>query len=74
MTDKELLFKVSGGIKRLRIEKGFRSSERFAECFGLNRVSYHRLESGSNTTLKTLNKILTIHELTFKEFCEQEIR
>ena len=74
MTDKELLFKISGGIKRLRIEKGFKSYMTFAKVAGMHHNQYYRMECGENMTLKTLNKVLNAHNLTFKQFSEQELK
>ena len=73
MTDEELFFKISGGLIRLRRNAGFKSAVNFANVVGMNRTCYHRAESGKNMNLKTLNKILLAHNLTFKEFCEREL-
>jgi transcriptional regulator with XRE-family HTH domain len=60
--------KVSEKIKKLRIEKGYSSYETFANDFELDRKQYWRIENGSNITLKTLERILSIHEISAKEF------
>ena len=70
-TEREILKnieEVAQKIRKLRIEKGFSSSENFANAFELNRVQYWRIEKGHNITLKTLFKILQIHNLTPEEF------
>ena len=69
--DKELdkeIFQVAEKIKTLRKGKGYTSYETFAFDFNINRVQYHRIEKGQNITLKTLIKILKIHNLTIQDF------
>jgi DNA-binding XRE family transcriptional regulator len=65
--DKEIL-QVAEKIKALRIEKGSTSYENFAFTHDINRVQYYRIEKGQNITLKTLIKVLKIHNLTLQEF------
>lgn len=65
--DKTIL-KIAEKIKILRKEKGFTSYESFAFEHEINRVQYFRIEKGQNITLKTLIKVLRIHNLTLKEF------
>lgn len=55
-------------LKKLRIEKGYRSYETFAYEHELPRVQYWRMEKGTNFTLKNLLKILEIHEISIGEF------
>lgn len=59
---------IAEKIKTLRKEKGFTSHETFAYENDLNRVQYWRVEAGKNITLKTLLKILAIHNLSLEEF------
>jgi transcriptional regulator with XRE-family HTH domain len=66
-SDKTIL-KIAEKIKFLRKEKGFTSYESFAFEHEINRVQYFRIEKGQNITLKTLIKVLRIHNLTLKEF------
>lgn len=69
--DKEIDSKISQiaeKIKLLRKEKGFTSYETFAFEYDINRVQYWRIEKGNNITLKTLIKVLAIHNLTLNEF------
>lgn len=73
MADKELIIsenlkKVAQRIRQLRIDSGYSSYETFAFDKEINRVQYHRMEKGSNITLKTFFKILQIHNLTVEEF------
>ncbi|HRS67126.1 MAG TPA: helix-turn-helix transcriptional regulator [Paludibacteraceae bacterium] len=62
------LIDIGNRIKRLRIDKGYSSAEIFAYEHELNRVSYWRIERGSNLTLSTLLRILDIHNLSLQEF------
>ncbi|MDV6169372.1 helix-turn-helix transcriptional regulator [Flavobacterium sp. DG1-102-2] len=59
---------IAEKIKTLRKEKGFTSHETFAFEHELNRVQYWRVEAGKNITLKTLLRILAIHDLSLEEF------
>lgn len=65
--DPEIL-KIANKIKALRIKNGYSSHETFAWDNNLNRVQYWRIENGSNITLKTLLKILDIHNISLSEF------
>lgn len=60
--------KIANKLKQLRKEKGYNSYENFAFENNLNRVQYWRIESGQNITLKTLLKVLKIHEISLAEF------
>lgn len=70
-SDKEIdeqIQKIATKIKKLRKEKGFTSYETFAFEHDINRVQYWRIEKGQNITLKTLLKVLDIHEITLSVF------
>ncbi|MBS1488013.1 MAG: helix-turn-helix transcriptional regulator [Bacteroidetes bacterium] len=67
-TEEEWLFLISNRIKELRKECGYTSYENFALDNGLDRKQYWRIENGTNLTIKTLIKILTIHNLTLDKF------
>lgn len=62
---------ISVKLKELRKDLGYTSYETFALDHGLDRKQYWRIENGSNITIKTLIKILEIHDrdlaLFFKE-------
>lgn len=60
--------KIANKLKELRKDKGYNSYENFAFDNNLNRVQYWRIESGQNITLKTLLKVLKIHEISLAEF------
>lgn len=55
-------------IKFLRINAGYKSYEVFAWENNLSRIQYWKMEKGTNCTLKSLHKVLSIHNLTYKEF------
>lgn len=59
---------IADKIKQLRIKAGYSSHENFAWEHELSRVQYWRVESGANITLKTLLRILDIHNLTLEDF------
>ncbi|MBI2258363.1 MAG: XRE family transcriptional regulator [Flavobacteriia bacterium] len=63
-----LQYKVSKKIKNLRIINGYTSYETFANDYDLDRKQYWRIENGSNITLKTLDKILSIHKISVSDF------
>lgn len=65
----ETLAAIGERIHELRIEKGYKSHEQFAQDFDLPRIQYWRIEKGkSNLTMRSLFKILSIHNLTFEDF------
>ena len=67
-TDKRIGL-VSAKIKSLRLQAGYTSAQRFAYDKELDRVQYWRVESGTtNITLKTLLKILDIHNISLGDF------
>ena len=62
------LIQLGKRIKELRISAGYKSYEVFAWENNLSRIQYWKMEQGTNCTLKSLNKILKIHQLSFNEF------
>lgn len=62
------LEEIAGKLKQLRKDKGYSSYETFAYDNSLNRVQYWRIENGQNITLKTLLKILSIHNISIEDF------
>ncbi len=59
---------VSTKLKELRKDRGYTSYETFALDNGLDRKQYWRVENGSNITIKTLVKILEIHDRSLPSF------
>lgn len=64
----DTILQIAEKIKTLRKEKGFTSYESFAFEHEINRVQYFRIEKGQNITIKTLIKVLAIHNLTLQQF------
>ena len=67
-SEEEWIALVAARLKQLRIEKGYSSYETFALYHGLDRKQYWRIESGSNITLKSLIKILALHDKELSDF------
>ena len=55
-------------IKKLRLEAGFSSYEVFADKNKLSRIQYFKMEKGTNFTLKSLDRILNIHDIGIVNF------
>jgi transcriptional regulator with XRE-family HTH domain len=69
VSNQDLLKEVGSRLTELRKQKGFKSHESFALAYDLPRVQYWRLEKGkANFTIKTLVKILAIHEIELEDF------
>jgi transcriptional regulator with XRE-family HTH domain len=75
MDCKSLVLKQIGKrFQYLREEKGFSSYERFAIEYDLSRMHYWQIEKGKvNITIKTLEKLLEIHEISIEHFFEIDI-
>lgn len=62
---------ISRVFLNLRKKKGYSSYESFAHDHDLPRAQYWRVETGRhNLTLRTLIKLLIIHNLTLSEFVD----
>lgn len=58
---------------QLRIKNGHKSYESFALGNELSRMQYWRIEKGkTNLTIKSLTRILNIHNITIDEFFRKE--
>ncbi|MFD2788030.1 XRE family transcriptional regulator [Hymenobacter rubripertinctus] len=73
MTEAEILpdprLKLVGyKLRQLRIKKGYSSYEAFAFDHDLPRVGYGRHEQGHNLTLKSLLRLLDIHQASLADF------
>lgn len=55
-------------LRELRIAAGYKSYEVFAWENSLSRIQYWKMEQGTNCTLKSLHKVLNIHQLSLREF------
>ncbi|WP_421754189.1 XRE family transcriptional regulator [Croceimicrobium sp.] len=61
---------IAKRIKDLRIQAGYSSYEKFALEHNLDRKHYWRMESGQNISMKSLFKLLDIHNITIQTFFE----
>ncbi|OFX16400.1 MAG: hypothetical protein A2033_18655 [Bacteroidetes bacterium GWA2_31_9] len=69
--NENLLNQIGDKLRELRIKSGYTSYESFAFDNDLPRVQYWRLEKGkTNPTVKTLEKLLKIHNISFRDFFE----
>jgi Helix-turn-helix. len=67
--NEDILIKIGERLRMLRKRKGYTSYESFAFDHDIPRMQYWRLEKGkTNITVKSLEKILKIHEVSFKDF------
>ena len=62
------LKQIAQKLKQLRLDKGYSSYEAFAFDHELPRVWYGRHEQGSNLTLKSLLRLLDIHQVSLADF------
>lgn len=63
------LGRIGSKLTYLRKKKGYSSHEDFAYDYDLPRVQYWRIEKGkANITIKSLCRLLTIHDLSVEEF------
>lgn len=66
---KNTLGQVGQRLAELRRKKGFSTARAFTEKYKLPEIQYWRMENGkANITLKSLIKILDIHEMSVQEF------
>jgi hypothetical protein len=74
MTKSEKAFKntlavVGAHLQDLRVKKGFPTAKSFTERHNLPEIQYWRMENGkANITLKSLYKILSIHNVSLQDF------
>lgn len=64
----KLLSSFGRKVKELRLKSGYKSYEVFAWENNLSRIQYLKMEQGINCTLKSLYKILKIHNISFQDF------
>jgi hypothetical protein len=64
-----MLAQVGSRLADLRIKKGFPTIKEFTVKYGLPEIQYWRMEKGkANITLKSLVKVLSIHNINLQEF------
>ncbi len=66
----EIIKKIGEKIKHIRKKAGYKNYENFAFENDINRVQYGRMESGKNFTMRSLLRILEIHQMSLKTFFE----
>jgi transcriptional regulator with XRE-family HTH domain len=60
---------IGAKLAELRKKKGYTSHESFAYDHDIPRMHYWRIENGkTNLTIRSLLKILAIHNMSLKEF------
>jgi hypothetical protein len=63
------LSQIGFKFQELRIKKGFSTCNSFSEAYDLPAIQYSRIEEGrSNLTLKSLMRVLQIHQLSLEDF------
>lgn len=60
--------RLADRIRKLRIARGYKSSEAFALSHQLSRTHYGRWERGANITYTNLIKLATAFDVTLEEF------
>ena len=64
------LAKIGLQLRALRVKSGYSSYADFAWAHGLGKTQYGRMEKGTNCTLTSLQRVLDIHSLSFRQFFE----
>ena len=64
----ELHQKIGAELKRMRLLAGFSNYEVFADKNKLSKIQYFKMEKGTNFTLKSLDRILKIHDISIINF------
>ena len=69
MSEEQTLKAIGNRLKQIRIQKGYKSYEAFAIEYGLGRMQYWKIEKGeTNITMRTLLRVLEIHQMSIKKF------
>lgn len=55
-------------LKKLRVNAGYKSYEVFAWDNKISRIQYWKMEKGTNCTLKSLKRVLDIHDVRMDTF------
>lgn len=60
---------IGHALAELRLQKGYDSIKNFTQEFGLPMIQYWRIEKGkANLTLKSLYRLLSIHNISIGDF------
>jgi len=64
----ELHQKIGAELKSMRLLAGFSNYEVFADKNKLSKIQYFKMEKGTNFTLKSLDRVLKIHDISIINF------
>lgn len=65
----QLLSVIGAHLAALRLKKGFSTIKEFAQHHDLPEIQYWRIEKGkANVTLKSLVRVLQIHNISLPDF------
>ena len=59
---------IGSELKKLRVNAGYKSYEVFAWDNKISRIQYWKMEKGTNCTLKSLKRVLDIHNVRIDIF------
>jgi len=59
---------IGSELKKLRVNAGYKSYEVFAWDNKISRIQYRKMEKGTNCTLKSLKRVLDIHDIRMDAF------
>ena len=59
---------IGSELKKLRVNAGYKSYEVFAWDNKISRIQYWKMEKGTNCTLKSLKRVLDIHDMRIDTF------
>ena len=59
---------IGSELKELRVNAGYKSYEVFAWDNKISRIQYWKMEKGTNFTLKSLKRVLDIHDMRIDTF------
>jgi len=59
---------IGSKLKKLRVNAGYKSYEVFAWDNKISRIQYWKMEKGTNFTLKSLKRVLDIHDMRIDTF------
>ena len=59
---------IGSELKKLRVNAGYKSYEVFAWDNKISCIQYWKMEKGTNCTLKSLKRVLDIHDTRMDDF------
>jgi transcriptional regulator with XRE-family HTH domain len=71
--NQEMFRKIGARLKVFRKARGYDNYEKFANAFNLNRTTYGKHERGVNLTMASLLKILSVLNVSLKEFFSEDL-